>query len=338
MSFSDPVYLYLLFLIIPFVFLLFYNFKKKRKLQRSFISDTAFKQIGVKSSNDIIVFKAILIVLSFVFFILALAGPQWGEKKEEISVKGIEVIFLLDTSRSMDAQDLNPNRLEVAKDLIINIVDNVKNKTDYFGLISFAGIAETEAALTDDQSFFKMRVNSIVISPDEVQGTDFFSAFRLAIDTLKMSKNKNHIIVLITDGEDQEKEWIKILPELKEEKITVFTIGVGKNTGAPIPKKDEDGNITGYKIDKKGEKIRTVLDELSLIKIKDETGGVYYRLTDISGIDQIVAGLDKFEGSILSKRVSVRKINRYQYPLFIAFFLLILEMLLSDRRLKWKKD
>ncbi len=338
MSFSDPVYLYLLFLIIPFIFLLIFNFKKKKKLQLDFISDTAFKKIGVKSSNDIIVVKAILITLSLIFFIFALSGPEWGEKKEEVSVKGIEVIFLLDTSRSMDAQDLNPNRLAVAKDLIINIVDNVKNKTDYFGLISFAGIAETETALTDDQDFFKMRVNSIVISPDEIQGTDFYSAFRLAVDTLKMSKNKNHIIVLITDGEDQEKEWKNIIPELKEEKIVVFTVGVGKNTGAPIPKKDNDGNITGYKTDNKGEKIRTVLDELSLIKIKDETGGAYFRLTDISGIEQIVSGLDKFEGSILAKRISVKKINRYQYPLFFAFFLLILEMLLSDRRLKWKKD
>ncbi len=323
---------------IPFVILLFINFKKKKRLRKNFISDEAFQRIAVKASDDIIVIKAILMTTALFFFILALAGPQWGEKKEAVDVKGIEILFLLDTSRSMDAQDLNPNRLEVSKDLIINIVDHVKNRTDFFGLISFAGIAEIEAALTDDYNFFKMRTNSVGISPDDVQGTDFLNALRLAIDTLKMSKNKNHIIVLITDGEDQEKEWEKILPELKEEQITVFTVGVGKSTGAPIPQKDEDGNITGYKIDKQGETIKTVLDELSLIKIKDATGGSYFRLTDISGIEQIVNGLDRFERSVLGKRLSVKKINRFQYPLILGFIFLILEMLLSDRRLRWKRD
>jgi len=337
MSFSHPVFLNLLFCLIPFIILLFINFNKKKHLRRKFISDTAFNKIGVNASNDTIIIKAILVTLSIILFIFALAGPQWGEKRETIDVKGIEIMFLLDTSRSMDAQDLTPSRLEVAKNLIVNIVENVKNRTDYFGLISFAGISELEAALTDDYNYFKLRVNSTVISPDQVQGTDFLSAFSLAIETLKMSKNKSHIIVLITDGEDQEKEWVQVLPELKKEKITVFTIGVGKSTGAPIPKRDNDGHIIGYKTNKRGEKIRTVLDELSLIKIKDETGGAYFRLTDISGIEQVINGLNKYENTVLGKRVSVKKINRYQYPLSFALLLLILEMLISDRKLKWKK-
>jgi len=338
MSFANPIYLNLMFLIIAFIFILIYNYRKTLLLRREFISDRAFDKLGVKSSNDIMVLKAVLITLSFIFFIIALAGPQWGEKRETVSVKGIEVIFLLDTSRSMDAQDLNPNRLEVAKNLITNIVDSVKNRTDYFGLISFAGIAELEAALTDDYDYFKLRVNSVAISPDDVQGTDFFSALKLALDTLKSSKNKNRILILITDGEDQERDWEKILAELKERKITVFTVGVGKSSGAPIPKRDANGNIIGYKTDKRGEKIRTVLDEISLIRIKDETGGAYFRLTDISGIEPIVSGLEKYQGTILGKRVSIKKINRYVYPLVLAMIFLVLEMLLSDRRLKWKRD
>lgn len=335
MSFSNPQGFYLFLILIPFILIAVYNSKKKKKILNSFISNTAYKKLGVKSGKEISFFKTFLMVFSLIFFTLALTGPEWGERFENIDIKGIEMIILLDTSNSMNAEDLKPNRLEVAKQLIINIIDNLK--TDYVSLVNFAGVAYVQCPLTIDYGAFKLLVEASTISPAEEQGTDFERGFSLSLKTFKASKSNKKILILITDGEDQERKWQESVSELKKNNIIVFTVGVGIISGAPIPLRDKEGKVTGWKKDKTGNIVKTRLDENTLIQIASKTGGQYFRLTDVSSIEIFIKNLQSFEKSLLRKKVKLKKIQRFHYPLIIGIICLIFELVLSEKKLKWKR-
>lgn len=335
MSFSNPEAFFLLFVLIPLIFVAIYNYKKKKKILNGFISENAYKRLGYRSGKEIDFFKASLIILSLIFFITALAGPEWGEKYEHVDIKGIEMVFLMDTSSSMNAEDLKPNRLEIAKNLVMSIVDNLK--TDFVSLINFAGVAYVQCPLTIDYEAFKLMTEASLISPDEEQGTDFSVALNLALNAFKKSKGATMVVILITDGEDQEHSWMNIISEFKKQKIIIFSVGVGVIAGAPIPLKNKDGKVIGWKKDKKGNIVKTKLDEKPLIQIASQTGGQYFRLASVSSIDVFVRSLKRFERSVIKKKVKLKKIKRFVYPLSIGIILLVLELLLTERKIKWVK-
>jgi len=336
MSFKHPEAFFLLVVTALFVIVAVYNYKKKKKILKAFISTIAYKKLGVRSGGEIDFFKTSLVTAAMIFFIIALAGPQWGEKFESVDIKGIEMVFLLDTSNSMNAEDLVPNRLEVAKQLVMSIVDNLE--TDYLSLINFAGVAYVQCPLTIDYSAFKLMTEASVISPAEEQGTDFNEAFQLALKTFKSSKSDKRVIILITDGEDQEQKWQEFITEIKKQNIVIFTVGIGAPAGAPIPVRDKEGNVTGWKKDKKGDIVKTRLAEDTLIRVASYTGGQYFRLHDAAGIDTFVNNLESFERNVLTQRVKLKKIKRFHYPLIIGIILLFLELILSEKKLTWKKD
>lgn len=335
MSFSNPQAFFLLLFLIPLFLLFIYNFRRKKKLLSQFFSEPAHKRLSFRSGREIDFFKASLTVLALLFFVTALAGPEWGERFENVDIRGVEMIFLLDTSNSMYAEDLKPNRLELAKRLIMNIVDEFN--TDYVSLINFAGVAYIQCPLTIDYEAFKLLTQASVISPEEEQGTDFSSALKLALKSFKSAKESRKVTILITDGEDQEGLWPEIITDMKKKNIIVFTVGVGVVSGAPIPQKNEEGEITGWKKDKKGNIVKTRLDENTLIQIASRTGGQYFRLTDVSSIDIFIKNLKSFERSVLSKRVKLKKIKRFHYPLILGIIFLVIEMMLTEKQLKWKK-
>ena len=336
MSFSHPEAFFLLALLFLFIFVAIYNFKKKKKLLTMFISSTAYKRLGIRSGGEIDFFKTALVTMALIFFILALAGPQWGEQFESMDIRGIEMIFLLDTSTSMKAEDLKPNRLEIAKQMVVSLVDNLR--TDYVSLINFAGISYIQCPLTIDYEAFKLMTEASTISPAEEQGTDFEQAFLLALETFKKSKSDQKVIILITDGEDQEKTWHQTIDELQKQGIKIFTVGVGVASGAPIPIKNEKGEVTGWKKDKEGNIVKTQLGEDTLVHVASQTGGQYFRLTDAASVDTFVNHLKNFERSVLSKKVKLKKIKRFHYPIIIGIILLMVELILSEKRIKWKKD
>ena len=336
MSFSNPEAFFLLLLLVLFVFAAFVNYKKKKSLIAGFISSDAMRQLSIRSSGEIDFFKTTLVIFALLFFITALAGPQWGEKLADVEIKGVEVVFLLDTSTSMNAEDLKPNRLEVAKQLIVSIVDNLK--TDYIGLINFAGLAYVQCPLTIDYSAFKMMAEASDISPVEFQGTDFQPAFQMALDMLKIAKGDHKILILITDGEDQERKWQQFLPALREQKVIIFTVGIGIADGAPIPVKDKDGNFTDWKKDKQGNIVKTRLDETTLVQVASKTGGQYFRLTNAASIDTFVMGLKDFERKVLKRSKKIQKTKRFHIPLIIGIILLLIELSLSEKRISWKEE
>ena len=247
------------------------------------------------------------------------------------------MMFLLDTSNSMNAEDLKPNRLVVAKQLMTELVDNFA--TDYVGLINFAGVPYVQCPLTIDYDAFKLMVEASVISPDEEQGTDFSTAFALALRSFRSAEgsDNNRIAILITDGEDQEQDWRNAMEAFHAQKVIVFAVGVGVRSGAPIPVKNSEGEVTGWKKDRQGNIVKTKLDEETLIQVASATGGRYFRLTDSASIDSFIEGLKNFERRVLSQKVRMKKQKRFHYPLIIGIILLLIEMCLTEKRLKWKK-
>ena len=336
MSFSNPTYFFLLLFLIPLIILMFINFRRKHEILAGFMSEKSFNKLGFRSGREVPLMKSLLIVIALIFFVTALAGPRWGEKFENLSIKGIEMIFLLDTSFSMNAEDIKPDRFAVAKNLINTIVDNLE--TDYVGLIKFAGTAHVQCPLTIDYEAMKLLTEAAEISPPEEQGTDFYEALSLALKAGRVSSNSNKIIFLITDGEDQEERWEDILKEIKSEKLIIFPIGIGIPSGAPIPLRDESGNMKGWKKDNEGNMVRTKLNEVVLRRIASETGGQYFRLTDSAGMEILLNNLKTFERSVLRKKVRSVKIERFHYPLSIGIILLIIELLLIEKKIKWKRS
>ncbi len=335
MTFANPTLLLLLLLLVPFTLLVIWNYRKKQRVLLGFISLPATERMVVRAGREVDFFKSALLLLAFCFFILALARPQWGERFENLDIRGLEIVFLLDTSSSMNAEDLQPNRLEVAKNLIVTIVDSLR--TDMVSQVNFAAVAYVQCPLTLDYDAFKLLAMASTVSPAEEQGTDFAKGFTLALNLLKKTRTSQKLLLLITDGEDLEKNWPDTLEALQKDKITVFTVGVGVPGGAPIPILDQNGRTSGWKKDAQGNIVKSRLDEGTLIRIAADGRGQYYRLGSIAGIDPFIGILKTFERNLLAKKVRSKKIDRYQYPLLLAVLLLVAEMAISDRKIAWRK-
>jgi len=336
MIFANPAALFLLLLLIPFTLLVLWNYRRKRQILRDFIAAEAEARSVVRGGREMDFFKAALLLAAFIFLILALARPQWGERFESMDIRGLEIVFLLDTSTSMNAEDLQPSRLDVAKNLIATIVDSLK--TDMVSQVNFAAAAYVQCPLTLDYEAFKLLALATAASPEEEQGTDFAQGLALALRMFKHSPASQKVIVLISDGEDQENKWSEAVPELQKQKIAVFTVGVGSPNGAPIPILGEDGKTAGWKKDSQGGIVKSRLDETTLIRIASSGSGQYYRLGAASGIASFIRILRDYERRLLARKVRSRKIDRFALPLLLAVFLLAGEMAISDRRIAWRKS
>lgn len=335
MTFANPTLLLLLLALVPFTMLVIWNYRKKQQVLYEFISQEAASRIVVRGGREIDFFKSALLLLALCFFILAMARPQWGERFENLDIKGLEIVFLLDTSNSMNAEDLQPDRLEVAKSLIATIVDSLK--TDLVSQVNFAAVAYVQCPLTMDYEAFKLMTMASQVSPAEEQGTDFSRGFSLALRMFRSSHSSQKLMVLITDGEDLEKNWPESLKELQKDKITVFTVGVGISGGAPIPILDKNGKTIDWKKDAQGNIVKSRLDEGTLIQIASACQGQYYRLSAVAGIEQFIGILKNYERKLLAHKIKSKKIERFQYPLLLAIMLLLFEMVLSDRKITWRK-
>ncbi len=335
MTFAYPNALFLLLLLLPFLFLVIYNFRKKKKLLREFIAPEAQAATVVRSGREVDFFKSALLLGVFALLILALARPQWGERFESLDIRGLEIVFLLDTSASMNAEDVRPSRLEAARNLVAAVVDALR--TDLVSQVNFAGAAYVQCPPTLDYEAFKLLALSSPVSPPEEQGTDFAKAMALGLSLFRSARASRKVMILVTDGEDQERRWPEALKPLVRRGITLFAVGVGAAAGAPIPIRDSAGATSGWKKDGQGRIVTSRLDEQTLARIAAAGNGQYYRLSDAAGIAPLVDILRAYERRQLAQKVRSRKIDRFQIPLLAAVLLLAVEMALSERRIAWRK-
>jgi Ca-activated chloride channel homolog len=275
--------------------------------------------------------KIILLVSACLFCLFALSRPQWGFQWQEVRRRGLDILVALDTSRSMLATDVKPNRLERSKLALRDLTTKLKG--DRIGLIAFAGSAFLECPLTVDYNGFFLALEDISVSTIPKGGTSISSSIHEAIKSYAGGPKKYKILVIITDGEDHEGDPVKAAEEAKKEGIIIFCIGIGTQEGDLVFVDNEEGKRE-YLKDSSGNAVKSKLNEDVLQKICLTTGGTYVRATSTEfGLELLYnEKLSKMEKSELQTKMSKLYIERFQIPLAIGLILLLLEMLVSDRR------
>ena len=275
--------------------------------------------------------KAILTILGLAFICVALARLQFGTHLEMLHREGIDIIVALDVSNSMLATDQKPNRLEKAKSELRAIIERLHG--DRIGLVAFAGEAFVQCPLTLDYAAAEMLISVMDQNTVSVQGTSLVSAIEAARRGFTQQEKKHKVLVLLTDGENQEGDPIAEAEKARREGIKIYTVGIGNPNGEPIPVLNRRGEQVGFKKDQSGQVIVTKLDEPTLQKIALETGGKYYHAT--AGeleLDKIFDDISKLEKKELEGTLVTRYDDRFQWPLLIALILIVGEFFLSERK------
>lgn len=271
-------------------------------------------------------FRAALLLLVFLFSVLALARPQWGEEKRKIQRQGVDVLFMLDTSLSMMAEDIKPNRLEKAKLEIKSILKELKG--DRVGMITFSGSSFLQSPLTLDYSAFLLFLDAIKTGFIPDPGTSLSQALGLAQKAFPEKENKHKAVLLLTDGEDNEGGVDEAIEEMKKAGIRVYGICLGSADGEPIPLKDENGRKTGVKKDRNGQVVITKANLPLLEKIATETGAIALPGTPAEQeIDLILKHMSSLGKRKFQEKEVVEREDHFQLFLFLAMFFLIWEML-----------
>ncbi|PUZ28826.1 aerotolerance regulator BatA [Chitinophaga parva] len=318
-EFAYPEFFWWL-LLIPFM--IFWYMKKQRNRQGVMAVSSVQGLRGLPVSWKVR-FRPVLLalrILAFAALVVALARPQTSNTSENIDSEGIDIVLSLDISGSMLAQDLQPNRIEAAKKVAQDFVD--RRISDRIGLVIFSGESFTQCPITTDHAVLKSQIAQVKSGMLQ-DGTAIGMGLATAVDRLRSSKAKSKVIILLTDGVNNTGlvDPLTALEIAKAFKIRVYTIGLGTIGKAPFPMTAPDGSVQMQMMD-------VQIDEALMKKIASETGGIYYRATDNSSLQDIYNNIDKLEKT----KVEVTSYKRYAEHFFpfaiLALVSLLLEMLL----------
>ncbi len=329
--FSNQEYLFALFLIpLLILFFVWVRHSKKKALQR-FGNLQLLEKLMLSNSPRRQTWKTVLLLSALFFFLVALARPQIGTRLEEVKRKGVDIFVAIDISKSMLAEDIKPNRLTKAKHEVASLVERLKG--DRIGLIAFAGEAFVQCPLTLDYGALKMFLDIMEPGLIPIPGTALGKAIEKAIGSFLETERKHKVLLIITDGEDTVEDPLKMAELAEKEGIVIYTVGIGSPQGVPIPMYDNSGKHTGFKKDRQGNVVTTKLEQLTLEKIALQTNGKYYNATPAEmELGKIYDEIDKMEKKELASRIFSQYEDRFQYFLSIGLILLIIDMLLPERK------
>ena len=335
LKFERPEAFWLL-LLIPALLLLFLAGRYlRRKAMRNFADLQLFKVLMPLESFTRPWLKMILLQLSVLMIVLAIANPQTGSRLEEVKREGIDLIIALDVSNSMLAEDILPNRLERSRQAINRMIDKLTG--DRVGIIVFAGKAYVQLPLTTDYNAARMFVSTINTNMVPSQGTAIGEAIQLALNAFDPQVERNKAIVIISDGEDHEENAITKAEEARNQGVTVYTIGMGLADGAPIPVYNEYGKMTGFRKDKQQNTVVTRLNESLLQQVAAAGNGAYVRANNTrSGLETILGEINKIAKSEIEARIFTDYENKFQLFIGFALALLILEILITLKKSSWE--
>ncbi len=332
---EQPIYFYILFAIpvIVVVFLLLLVWKKS--VQKRFVDKELLKKLSPDRSLFKSILKILVLCLAIVCLSFALVNPKIGTKLETVKREGVDIVFALDVSKSMLAEDIAPNRLEKSKQLITQIINGLAG--DRIGIIGYAGSAFPQVPITSDFSSAKLFLNGMNTDMVSSQGTAITQAIEMAQTFYDDEEQTNRVLFLISDGEDHEGNISQIAEEAAEKGIRIFTIGVGTLEGGPIPIK-ENGVLQYYKRDQNNEQVITRLSEETLKEIAKTANGEYIDGSNtkavLDRVKAILSGMDKKEFE--AKQFTDFK-DQFQWFLAGALFLLILDVFFLERQTAWLK-
>ena len=262
--------------------------------------------------------------LALFCFAIALAQPQCGERAEMVKRHGIDVVVALDASKSMNARDIQPSRLERAKLELSTLLDELKG--DRVALVVFAGDAFIQCPLTSDYQAAKMFLRAV--DPEQMPqgGTNIGAALLLSRQVLDSADRgaKDRVVILLSDGEDLTGEIDEGLAALKEIGAKILAIGIGSEQGEPIPLLNKRGDVVGYKKDENGTTVITKLDGAGLQRLASESGGEYFFVPRGVAMSEVVKRIDSMQKSELESRLMMRYAEEYQPFVAAGLFFMIL--------------
>ena len=332
---EEEIYFWLL-LIIP-VLVLFYvalYFWKKKK-QKKFALPAMFRLLTPDRSWFKPALKFGIMLLALTALAIALVNPKIGTKMETVSREGVDIVFAIDVSKSMEAEDIAPNRLEKSKQLVTQILNNLGS--DRVGIIAYAGSAFPQLPITTDYAAARMFLQSMNTDMVSSQGTAISEAIELAQTYFNPDDATSKVLILISDGEDHIGEVSTIAKEAASQGIRIFAIGVGTERGGPIPIKR--GGITqSYKKDLAGETVITRMDERTLMEIASATNGEYVSGNVTAEVTEKVADfLQNLDKTQFESRQFAEYQSQFQWFLGFAILLLLADIFLLERKTEWLK-
>ncbi len=307
----------------------------KHRTQKRFAYASTLKKLSPNQSLFKSVLKVLVLCLAFASIAVALVNPKIGTKLETVRSQGVDIVFAVDVSKSMLAEDVAPNRLEKAKQLVTQIINNLVS--DRVGIIAYAGKAFPQLPITTDYAAAKMFLQNMNTDMLSSQGTAINEAITLGRTYFDDEEQTNRILIIISDGEDHSNVAIDAAEEAATEGIRIFTIGVGDVKGGPIPEK-RNGIVLNYKKDNDGETVITRLDEETLKSIAKNANGAYINGKNTSNviaeIKDVLSKMDKKEFE--AKQFADFK-DQFQWFLAAAIFLLFLDLFFLERKTAWLK-
>jgi Ca-activated chloride channel family protein len=323
--------------IIPVIILLFLMLQFwKYKAQKKFANKAILKRLSPNQSLFKSVLKVVIWCLIFACLSIALVNPKIGTKLETIKREGVDIVFAVDVSKSMLAEDIAPNRLDKSKQLVTQIINNLAS--DRVGIIAYAANAFPQLPITTDYAAAKMFLQQMNTDMLSSQGTAINAAIELAETYFDNEEQTNRVLIIISDGEDHFGESaVRAAEEASEKGLRIFTIGVGDVKGGPIPIK-RNGVILNYKKDRQGETVITRLNEENLKSIASQANGVYINGKNtnevVETIRDILNQMDKTEFE--AKEFADFK-DQFQWFLAFAIGLLFIDIFLLERKTAWLK-
>ena len=305
----------------------------KRRAQNRFANSVLMEKLSPHRSKFKPALKLLMLSLGISFLILGLVNPKIGTQLETVKREGVDIVFAIDVSKSMVAEDIAPNRLEKSKRLVSAIINQLAS--DRIGIIAYAAQAIPQLPITTDYGAAKMFLQALNTNMLSSQGTALDAALDLSGTYFDDEDQTNRVVFLISDGEDHSEEGASAAQRAANMGIRIFTFGVGTDEGAPIPIK-RNGVVESYKKDMKGETVITKRNPLILQEIAEAADGEYVNGNDTQAVVDFVAetlkNMDKKEFEA-KKFVSYK--DQFQAFLFAGFLLILLEMFLFETKTKW---
>ena len=329
MTFAEPKMFWLL-LIVPVLLAFFvWSWRVRQKLMAQFIQSRLLPGLiaGVSPTRQKI--RSTFILAAIACFVVALARLQWGYYQEEVPQKGLDIIAAIDTSKSMLAADIAPNRLARAQLAALSLMQEAKS--DRMGVVAFSGTAFLECPLTADEGAFQQSVEALNVNTISEGGTSLAEAINTASHAFKEGDNFK-ILVLFTDGEDNDEGAVDAAKAAAKDGLKIFTVGIGTAAGELLQYRDQNGNLE-YIRDDQGQVVKSHLNQPLLEQIAKEAGGAYYSLSGANTMEALYnRSLAPLPKSGTQEAFVKRPFERYHWPLLAGIILLIAEMFFPERK------
>ena len=332
-QFDNPYFLYLALIIPLLVIINLIYMSWRRKIQDSYSDSELLEVISPNRSNFKLNLKLIIECLAILFLSIGLANPKIGTELKSINREGVDIVFAIDVSKSMLAEDVAPNRLLRSKRIISEIINSLSS--DRVGIVAYAAQAIPQVPLTTDFAAVKNFLQIIDTDMLSSQGTSIDSALNLSANFFDQNSETNRVLILLSDGEDHDDIPESIISLIIENNINFISIGVGQDSGSTIPIK-VNGRIDSYKKDNNGEVVITKRNSEILKKIASSSGGEYIDgNTTEEALEYVKVKLDKIDKSEFETSQFVEYKQQFQIFILIALLFIIVDIFIFQTKTKW---